>query len=149
MEKKWVIPLAATAPILAIIFAFSLGPSPHKVLQDFKSQRTDESALLDADPTELAPLVITEVANRKMPRRRHAIAYLGRIKSRPALPVLEAILTDESEEGALRAVALEAIGHIDRPRAQHHAMTYRGSPDALGRLARELLADKPDVVGVR
>jgi hypothetical protein len=151
VQKKWVIPGASAVPILAIIFAFSLGPSPHKVLFDFKTQQVPESALtevlLDADPVALAPLLITEIADRGMPRRRYAIGYLGQIKSSAALPTLEVILADESEAGHFRADALSAIDSIDRPRGERHALTYRESPDELGRTAREILSARAQVVG--
>ena len=151
MEKKWVIPIASAVPILAIIYAFSLGPSPHKVLSDFKTREVPESAflepLLDADRTEIEPLLIAEIADKSMARRRYAIEYLGQIKSTPALPVLEAILADDAEEGWMRADALQAISSIDLQRAQRHAHTYRDSPTELGRIARELLAERPAVVG--
>lgn len=151
MDKKWVLPTASAVPLLAIIYAFSLGPSPHKVLRDFKIDQVPESALiqplLDADPSEMEPLLIFEIAAKDMVRRRYAIEYLGRIKSTSALPVLEAILADQTEQDGFRADALEAIGAIDRVRAERHALNYRESPDPLGRLARELLAGKPAVFG--
>jgi hypothetical protein len=150
VDKKWVIPLASAVPILAILYAFSLGPSPHKVLRDFETSQAPESMLmqplLDADAAEVAPIVISGVADKKMPRRRYAIGYLGQIKSAPALPVLEQILADSSEEGHLRADALEAISSIDRARAHQLAVAHRDSPDELGRLARDLLAEKAGAV---
>jgi hypothetical protein len=153
VDKKWVIPLASAVPILTIIYAFSLGPSPHKVLSDFKTAEVAESALieplLDAERSEIEPLLIAEIASKDMVRRSHAIQYLARIESTGALPVLEAILADQTEQDLFRAGALAAISAIDPARGRKHALTYRERRDELGRIAREMLAGRPAVVGTR
>jgi len=138
VEKNWVIPIASAVPILAIIYAFSLGPMPQKVLRD---------SIDGGDPAEVVPVLVTEMSAKDMARRRYAVEYLGRLKDSSALPALEAVLTDAREADYLRADALTAIHAIDRNRAHEHAITYRESTDDLGRQARELLAAKAAVVG--
>lgn len=150
-SKKWVIPIAATFPFLAIVYAFSLGPSPRKTLQEFKTREAPESALmaplLEADPKDMAPVVIAEIPTKTMVRRSYAIAYLGRIKSRAALPALETILFDRQEKDYFRADALKAIRKIDPPRAKQHAARYLELSDALGQAARKILGGGKHVVG--
>lgn len=149
--KKWAIPIASALPVLAIAYAFSLGPSPRKTLQVFKTQEVPEEALmaplLEADPEDMAPVVITEIQTKTMVRRRYAIGYLGRIKSEQALPALETILRDSQEKDYFRADALKAIRKIDPTRAKQHAARYLKLPDALGQAARAILGGGKHVVG--
>jgi hypothetical protein len=98
VSRRLVIPLASMFPILAILYAFSLGP------------------------------VQVEVHRPE------------------AVPALELILRDSSEDDVVRADALEAIGAIDPERAKKHAAIHLGESTALGRAARKLLG-RPDVVG--
>ncbi len=71
-----------------------------------------------ADPLRRAgkavvPLIIAELPNRSMRRRRYAIAFLGDGGYREALPLLELIARDETERDHFRGDALLAIANID------------------------------------
>jgi hypothetical protein len=48
VDRKWVIPLASAIPILTILYAFSLGPSPEKLSRDFK---TNPAAAVSSVPS--------------------------------------------------------------------------------------------------
>ncbi|MFY9292399.1 MAG: hypothetical protein WAP03_17140 [Methylorubrum rhodinum] len=61
----------------------------------------------------VAPLVISELPNRAMPRRRYAIGFLGEKGYREALPILEKIARDSTELDYIRGDALIAISQID------------------------------------
>lgn len=73
---------------------------------------------LQAEPLRLAgkmvvPLVIAELPNRLMPKRRYAISFLGEGGYNEALSVLQAIARDKTELDYFRGDALVAISEID------------------------------------
>lgn len=54
-RRTWVIPVAGVLPLAAIVYAFSLGPSPEKLAQ---RQRDTGTAAIQAPPVSwTAPLV--------------------------------------------------------------------------------------------
>ncbi|MFM8748508.1 hypothetical protein [Rhabdaerophilum sp.] len=61
----------------------------------------------------VVPLVIAELPNRLMPKRRYAISFLGEGGYNEALSVLQAIARDKTELDYFRGDALVAISEID------------------------------------
>jgi hypothetical protein len=110
--------VASIIPLLAIVFAFSLGPSPEK--------------------TFTVPGVLGEIAKKDMPKRRDAIRYLGIHRTQAALPALEHILHDEAEAMDMRADALRSIHVIDPSRGRELALALDDRTDTLGTVAKEL-----------
>lgn len=141
IRHKWALAIATGLPFMAIIIAFSLGPSPEKALRNFYMEDGAEETL--AEPlvragSEVVPKVIAEVGKKDMPRRRYAIQFLGTGAYRAALPVLEHILGDDTEEDYFRADALRAILQIDHSRGLELALAHRRRSDLLGDSAKAL-----------
>lgn len=113
-RHKQALAIAFAIPVAAIVFAFSLGPAPEKTLHAFYTK--------DASRAE----------------RKHAIQSLVTRHHKDALPALEAILNDESEETAFRADALEAISAIDKTRGRELASLHAARSDHLGTSAKAL-----------
>lgn len=152
LPHKWALVVATGIPFVAIACAFALGPSPERALRDFYMYQGAEETL--ADPlvragAEVVPLVIADVAKRDMPRRRYAIQFLGSAGYTSALPALERILGDETEEDYFRADALAAILRIDRSRGMELAVAHRSRADLLGYSAKALSVPATDVVAPR
>ena len=76
---------------------------------------------LRRDGSRVVPLVIRDLPNKAMPRRRYAISFLGEGRHAQALPVLEQILFDATEISYFRVDALLAIYEIAPTRAQELA----------------------------
>ena len=76
---------------------------------------------LRRDGSKVVPLVIRDLPNKKMQRRRYAILFLGEGRYREALPVLEHILLDTTEIYYFRADALMSIFEIAPTHAQELA----------------------------
>jgi hypothetical protein len=122
--------------IMGIIFAtivwwaFAQDPfrNPKDALQDFlTAHNRAEDQLMDPlilCGRRVAPLVIAEIQNKDMHRRRYAIGFLGNGHYSEALPVLEKILSDGSEIFYFRADALIAIFQIAPNRARELAPKY-------------------------
>lgn len=130
----------------ALFWAFDEGPfrNPQDALQDFLNARDRAEDQL-MDPLILAgqrvvPLVIAEIQKKDMPQRRYAIGFLGNGHYSEALPVLEKILSDDSELFYFKADALEAIYQIEPNRALELARKYTAGQELLGRVARDIVA---------
>ena len=89
----------------------------------------------------IVPSVCSAIADRNMKRRRYAIAALGWIGDRRALPVLRRILADGSEVFHFRADALEAIYRISPRLAHQLAPPHTERKDLLGTVARAVVAN--------
>ena len=85
---------------IVVWWVFAQGPfrNPRDALQDFLTghDRAEDQLM---DPLILCggrvvPLVIAEIQNKDMHRRRYAIGFLGNGHYSEALPVLEKILSD-------------------------------------------------------
>jgi len=92
--------------------------------------------ILNADV--IAPVVIEQIRNRHMDKRRYAIGFLGNRRIEESLPVLRAILADDTERAFFRADALESIFQIDDREGLDHASQYSGWDDSLGDIAKGL-----------
>ena len=133
--------------VVVILFGYparqGIAASPEQSLKEFYSSQGAEDQLMD--PLILAgvsvvPLLLDEVANKEMPRRRYAIGALGNIQDRSALAVLEDILGDTSEKDYFRCDALNALGMIDFQRAKKISEMYRQSKViCLSQLSDEML----------
>jgi hypothetical protein len=93
---------------------------------------------LKAEGRDVVPLVIRDLPNRAMPRRRYAIAFLGYGQYAEALPALEKILTDPTEIDYFRADALLAIYEISPTRARTLASGIHDATGLLERFIQEL-----------
>jgi HEAT repeat protein len=130
--------------ILLCVFACSTR-SPEAVLEEFYNYNEPDSESLD--PLILAgekvvPLVMERVQDRNTQRRRLAIQFLGNSSYKQALPVLEKIMKDETEESHFRSTALISIFKIDEKLVKQFAQQYKVSKNDLGDIARDILANK-------
>lgn len=117
--------------------------SPDDALQRFYNNNGPEETLMDpliVAGDKVMPLVMREVKNKEMPRRRYAIAFLGNGSYRDAIPVLENILRDTREEDYFRADALTSIYMIDESMGLRLAQQYKDQADYLGDVSRRVLA---------
>src|SRR4051812_39658345 len=108
--------LGLAASIFYWFYVRSPYPSAEAALAAFyRGEQRPECALADPlrrDGSRVVPLVIGNVPNKAMPRRRYAISFLGEGRFGEALPVLEHILSDETENYYFRADALLSIYEI-------------------------------------
>ncbi|MEM7675430.1 MAG: hypothetical protein AAF449_05445 [Myxococcota bacterium] len=144
MRRRWVLPLVSIIPILAIAFAFSLGPSPRKHLQVIYQAE-------QADPTKLDELAglgeplfqaLTEdVQQPDTPHRPALIHFLGRRKYAPSAPVLRRLASVPLEPAAVRVAAFSALKQIDPKGVRDLAQSLREEAGPLGKAARKMLAE--------
>jgi hypothetical protein len=146
-QRVLIVSLILWSLLLGGCYSVSLtGPnnnSPKETLQRFYDNNGPEDTLMD--PLILAgeavvPLVLKEVKNKNMPRRRYAIEFLGNGAYREALPALESILKDTTEEDYFRGDALRSIYLIDESRGQEFAQEYKDQTNYLGELSRRVVA---------
>jgi hypothetical protein len=143
--------LVIMVAIICLLVWIALHRDPKAALHQFHTygDGVEEAVAEDMlmDPLILAgkrvvPLVIEEVRNREMPRRRYAIGFLGNGSYRQALPVLEQILSDASEIDYFRGDALHAIYLIDGSLGCKYAQVHGGDRDYVGRIACDILAGR-------
>ncbi len=117
--------------------------TPEESLEKFYSYEAPEELLMNpliSSGSEVVPLIMIEIQNKDMPRRRYAIGALGHIQDVSALPALLGILNDGGEKDYFRCDALKAIGMIDFEQAKNLAGNYeKDSIECLSRLSNELL----------
>lgn len=77
-----------------------------------------------------------------MPRRRLAIEFLGNGSYNEAIPVLEVILNDRSEQEHIRITALVAIYQIEPQQGTRDAVRYQLESGELGKVSKDILAKK-------
>lgn len=144
-SRRWVLPLASLVPVAAIIFAFSLGPSPRKRLQAVYQSES-------VDPSELARLAeigdpvleaLTEDVQRpETPHRPALIRFLGERKYMPAAPALRRLVTTVTEPAPVRTASLVALKTIsDRPGMLDLAKELAREKGPLGEAARKVVAE--------
>ena len=136
--------------VLGLAWAVRRGPfrDPQDALLDFCSgeDRAEDQLM---DPLILAgfrvrSLVIRNVADIQMCRRRYAILYLGCADVKDSLPVLIAILENEEEPNYFRCDALEAISLIDPRRGQALANNYTETTHPLSKCANAIVNGHSD-----
>ena len=141
LGNRWIMPVASLVPLLACVYAFSLGPSPYKLLEDFRS--TQNTAVFQAprvDREALIPVLVQEIQKKDAKHRATLIQHLGSIKSRRALLPLERILKNKREPEQVRSAALRAIFSIDQGLGVEQARPYQRRADALGQAAQRMIA---------
>ncbi len=89
----------------------------------------------------IVPSVCRAIADRNMKRRRYAIAALGWIGDRRALPSIQKVLSDATELQELRADALAAIYRISPRLAHRLSPPHAERKDLLGTVARAVISD--------
>jgi len=128
-------------PIFLVLYVV-LPPPASEVMDDFYrggywKTGGRESRLgdpLKAHSQLIKSHVIKDVANKNMKYRIYGMEFLGHGKIREALPVLLAILHDETEESVYRGHALKNIFRIDMKQGLALAEEYRDEKDILGYL---------------
>ena len=134
--------------VLAVLTAACASTSPETALGQFYTYKGPEDTMID--PLILAgdkvvPLVIERVKDKRMPRRRYAIGFLGNGSYRQALPVLREIVQDRSEEDYFRGDALQSIYMIDEGLGLSLAERYKSETDYIGDVAKDLLGERRHV----
>jgi len=140
--------LAAAVVVSLLALRRQVWPTPAEALQKFYVYGAEPGAGVAEDmlmdPLILAgngvvPLVLEQLPNQHMPRRRYAIAFLGNGSYAAALPSLRTILADQRELDLFRGDALRAIGCIDVIEGKRRAPEFAVQADYLGAVARESL----------
>ena len=103
-----------------------------KFYKDDVSESMSDRYLLGAGKP-IVPYLAKEVKNKTMTKRQAAIIALGKINDRRALPVLETIINDQSEEVYTRGNALNSIWHIDKKIGEIYAKKYGGDKGYMDR----------------
>jgi len=124
--KKGETKLAGLIALVLIIFFFTLEKVVDKKCVPhyyslFLHQSVAEpyfSAPLVEAGYEIGPLLIQEVANKEMERRRYAIIALQELDYQPATDVLGEILLDSTELIVFRADAYDALKSFDNDKAK-------------------------------
>ncbi len=134
----------STALFVYQAYVDKLSRSPEEAMNEFFTQEGAEDMLMD--PLVLAgkdvvPLVIEDVKNAEMPRRRYAIAFLGNDTYPEAIPVLEKILNDENEKNYFRGDALISIYKLDKEKGKELASSYKNNDDYLGQMSQQVLSN--------
>lgn len=129
--------------ILLGVMCCSSRSSPEESLEDFYKYSGGEETLMD--PLILAgdkvvPLVLENIRNKQMPKRRYAIEFLGNGTIRQALPALEELVKNNTEEDFIRGDALQAIYRIDQGLGREIAQKYKDAPALLGGIAKNIIA---------
>ena len=119
--------------------------SCEEFLHDFYSNEGPE--ITQMDPLILAgnkivPVVLDKIKDKNMPKRRYAIAFLGNGSYHQALPVLESIVTDNTEKDFFRSDALESIYLIDNDKGLQYARQFQVEANDLGEVSKDLLGDR-------
>src|SRR5690625_4272391 len=93
--------------------------------------------------TAMVPAICEAVKHKNMKQRRYAIEALGKIGSAQALPVLTAILENQTEKNYFRADALESIYQINQKLGQRYAEQYQHAGGLLQKIAEAVLKRAP------
>ena len=137
--------IAIITPVAVASSWFGRASNPEGTLERFYHNEGPEDTLMD--PLILAGnavvrVVIERVKDKKMPRRRYAIGFLGNGSYSQALPALQTILQDSSEIDYFRSDALHSIYQIDGALGLKYAQSYRNESNDLGRVSQDLLSQK-------
>lgn len=143
-SRRWVLPLVSIIPVLAILYAFSLGPSPRKRLQVvYQADSVDAaqlSALADGRPEVLEALT-EDVQSPDVPHRAALVRFLGARKFAAAGPALRRLATSPGESAEVRTAALLSLKAIDPNGVRDLAKSLEREADPLGRAAQQVLAE--------
>lgn len=140
---------------LGVWWAVSEGPlrNPEDTIKDFyEAHERAEDQLIDPlilNGPRVVPLVLQDLPDKDMPLRRYAIGFLGNGKYEEALPILEQILSDDSEKFYFRADALIAIFSISPDRARELAPGHKNGEDLLGKYAIKIIKGENPIYWTR
>jgi hypothetical protein len=104
--------------------------TPEEALQKFYKNMGAEDQLMDPlilGGKKVVPLVLNDIKNKNMERRRYAIGALGNIKDETAIPFLKIILEDKTEESYFRCDALNSIALINFSEGKNLAKNHQNS----------------------
>lgn len=94
----WILYVATLAPLFAIVFAFSLGPSPAKHIQSLRHASVDEAhKILDNLDDLSLPYLVDEVLRPEAAHRTLIIHRLSELKD----PLVNYVLDQLSEDARL------------------------------------------------
>ncbi|HZE72059.1 MAG TPA: hypothetical protein VE135_21330 [Pyrinomonadaceae bacterium] len=122
--------------------------SPEDALERFYTSKGPEDTLMDPliiAGDKVVPIVLKEVKNKKMPRRRYAIRFLGNGSYSDAMPVLRSILQDSGEEDYFRGDALISINLIDESLGREFAQKSINERNNLGDVSHQVLSGYPEI----
>lgn len=136
----WAVLVAALAPLLAIGFAFSLGPSPRKQLTqlDQRSETEARSLLSELGP-HAVPALVEVLSATDTPHRVLVAERLGQLREGESADALIRVSRDEAAPCALRVAALHALHRVDASSAVHVARSLREGPVELRAEASRIL----------
>jgi hypothetical protein len=139
----WVV-LAFAAGVSVLVLRRQFWPTAAESLRDFYVYEGAEDMLMDPlilAGNDVVPLVLEQLPNPHMRRRRYAIGFLGNGSYAEALPVLRMILANEGEGDLFRGDALRAICRIDAAESARRAPAFTARGDYLGTSARAILQE--------
>ncbi len=151
MSKKasialaFVVVLLVVAAWVAVSLSSHVPRSPELALKAFYEREVAEDQIMDplilAGPS-VVPLLEKELVNEDMPNRRYAVAALGNLGSKAALPILEKLTRSTTEVDYIRCDALAAIAMIDQKEGLRVGNRVRGEgPECLSEIADDLARD--------
>jgi hypothetical protein len=128
---------------LALVVAYKIAcyvmvPTSDEALEVFAQYGKDPGEFVTeeeiADPLivargDVVPLVIAALDDIEIPRRRHALYFLGNTGRKDALPALRRILDDPTAAAVLRGDALDAIAMIDLEEGKRLAARWSSTPE--------------------
>lgn len=132
-------------PIMLLGYLVVPRRSADEALQEFYAH--DGPEITQMDPLilagdEVVPLILEKVKDKNMPKRRYAIAFLGNGRYPQALPVLESILRNDTEEDLYRGDALQAIYLINNDFGSKFARQCQKEKNYLGMICNDLITKR-------
>lgn len=112
VDRKAVIPLVSTIPVLACAFAFSLGPAPEKRVLNFYAEEPAQAAALEPYRAKVVPFLLADLPNKGLAHRLEVIRFVGQGHHPEAVPLLGRIATDGTETAEIRQEAKTAVEHL-------------------------------------
>lgn len=113
VDKKAVIPLVSAIPVLACLWAFSLGPAPEKRVINFYASEEASTAALEPMRAQVVPIFLGDLQARDLVHRAEVIRFVGAGRHPEAINLLSRIASDEQEPASIRAEARQAIERIN------------------------------------
>jgi hypothetical protein len=112
MQRMW---FAAAVPLAAILFAFSLGPSPRKTLNALEARSLTPEAAYQAfvaGPPGINAILVERIHHEEWAYRLPAVQALGVHRYQPARRALERLVADEAAAPELRSAGREALSAL-------------------------------------
>ena len=114
LPHVWVLYVATLAPLLAIAFAFSLGPSPAKQVRSLRFATSEEAQqMLEELSAPAIPYLVDEVLRPEAAHRSLIIQYLGKAQDPIAAEALDRLSQDTNAPEGIRSEALAALKALD------------------------------------